>query len=365
MAPFSPTRGLVAPDIPKRSSLEIENKQQRAEEAEDNKGSFVIPIITAGLGRRRGVPSLTSLYKATDCHHELTRTQLFEKSALDCYNNWVRGEQDGIRQAFDFIREQCSYANLPKDIWQGLFAEQYQRFVRDKHLQNDGLPLFTEEFLVTYINSLEAAVQALETEGAIAMFAEDEPVLEELLTLKLYLPFTDSMDQQNLIDKEVQLEIDLQYMFHWFRFYKSLSTPVVRRLLDFKYKLDLYGYRKVTLSQCFSDPFYSAEIFRRTLDQTNAWFYAGKDPRRVDWSPEGDLEEKQHRSDWLFYEKHALLRSLQKKDPKEERDFILRTKEKILDDLSDFFWIFWELQERERRLSIVTVVEAWVKQQQR
>ena len=354
----------------KRRFVKLENKRQRLDVVED--GTWSIPLMTAGLGRR-GAPTLASLYKPKNSQHKLARAQLFEQAAVDCRKKYpTRGKQMHVRQAFDFIRDWTLKADLPQDILHGLFEEQRKRFIRDAAVlvpdPDSGELQFSEEFLMAYINSLEAAVLALETERAIAMFAEGEQVTVDSLTLKMYFPFSDAMEQQDLIDKGVQKQN--RVIFGAFRFFKSLPIPVVRRLLEFTEKLRLYGKRKL---QRINDPFYSAKVFRRTLNQANSWFFAEVDrASSLVKNRANDEEERRRRynpPDWSFYEKNAMSRALTKRDAKEERDFILQTKEKMVGwggyRLDDFFMVFWELQERERQLSIIIEVEAWVKRRSR
>lgn len=218
-----------------------------------------------------------------------------------------------------------------------------------------------------YLNSLEAAVLALETEGAIAMFAEGELITADSLTLKMYFPFSGATEQQDLIDTEVQKEMDARRLvFYSFRFLKSLPIPVVRRLLELTEKLTLYGKRKY---QFLNDRFYSAKVFRRTLNQANSWFFAEVDRVRSLVNNQANKQEESRRRfnppDWLFYEKNAMIRALTNRDAKEEHDFMLQTKQKMVGwgayRLDDFFMVSRELQERERQLSILIEVEAWVK----
>ena len=269
-----------------------------------------------------------------------------------------------IRQAIDFIRVKGKLLRLPQNILHGVFEELYNRDNR----YNRQVSLFTEEFLIIYINSLEAAMLALETEGAIAMFA-DKPVESESLTHKLYFPFTDAMEQQDLINEKVQYKIDNRYMFDHCPFFNSLPSPVIRRLFDFTEKLDLFRYRTFRKGgPHISDPFYSAKVFRRTLNQAYSWFYADVDRQNALSSKELSQDyygRMLNPHPWSFYEKNAIEWTLKKRDPKEEQDFILRIRQEIMvgdRGMCDFFSMFWELQERERRLSIINEVEAWVKQ---
>ena len=297
MAPFNSKQGLV----------EIRNNQRRPAGVDGNHCS-IITMMTARLGRRgRGAPSLVSLYKPKNNQHQLARAQLFEQSAVDCFNRPVRGEQMSVRQALHFIKYQCESLKLPQDIWHGLFEEQYKRS------NCDDLSLFTEEFLMVYVNSLEAVFSVLETESAIAMFAEDEQVSAEALMLRLHFPFADAVEQQDLINKSVQKEIDYDgrwSRFNKFRFFKSLSTPSTRRLLEVEHKLRLFGHRNCLKGVFYnSDPFYSAKIFRRTLDQAHSWFFAERDRRNA--LPRGELLFDEARimlnpPGWTFYEENAV-----------------------------------------------------------
>lgn len=134
-------------------------------------------MMTAGLGRR-GAPTFPSLYSPKNSRYHLARLRLFQLAKIPCVLNLqVRVEQIHIRRAFDFIRGYCESYKPPQDIWLGLFEDQYKHCCGDNwYHEIPDLPLFTEEFLMPYINSLEAAISVLDTESAIAMFAEDEQV---------------------------------------------------------------------------------------------------------------------------------------------------------------------------------------------
>ena len=353
-------------------------------------------MMTVGLGRSvSGAPTLTSLYKPRNTEHKLARAKLFDQSAVKVRDLTLRSTHSifNVMQAFDFIRRECEKAHVPEDIWLGIFEEHRKRFIRDNHLNADFhivcLILFdssefkvSETYLMAYINLLEAAVLALEMEEAISMFAEDEQITTESLTLKLYFPFSDAMEQQDSIDKGVQHDLQTNCTGKNYPFMNSLTAPVTRRLLDFTSKLDLYGMRYGRYqSQKYlrlRNPFYSAKVFQRILKQTNAWFLA--EEYRV-WlarkknEAEGNVKyfgirhHTKFHADYSFYEENSMKWALAMRDTKEGHEFMIKAKENIFllsgVPLEKFFFMFWELQERERQLSIVTKVEAWVKCQRK
>lgn len=190
MASFGPERGFVVKKLSEEERLGL-----------DYSTTMCNSMMTAGLGRSgSGAPTLTSLYNPRNAEHKLARAKLFDESAQNCCE-WPHPTRQKekivcVMHAFDFIRRECKRAYFPEDIWHGVFEEHHMRFICDNHLDAvyADFPVeclflldssefkVSENYLMVYINLLEAAVLALEMEKAISMFAEDEQITNESLT---------------------------------------------------------------------------------------------------------------------------------------------------------------------------------------